>query len=58
MVGKRCWFKACLKQGEPRPIFAHAHALPASLRLCDRHLSELAQDPDNATTSIERPERT
>lgn len=41
---KRCWFRGCAVEGLPRPVFAQTHGLPATIRLCDRHLSTL--DPD------------
>lgn len=55
MNAMRCWYRGCTEQGDPRPLFAHAHGLSASIRLCDRHLSELAREPDRAIVVIERP---
>lgn len=52
---KRCWFRDCEALGEPRPIFAHGHDLPAAVRLCDRHLSELVREPGCVGELIERP---
>ena len=56
MNAMRCWYRGCLEQGDPRPLFAHAHDLPAAIRLCDRHVSELAREPDRAAKAIERPQ--
>jgi hypothetical protein len=50
----RCWYRGCVEQGDRRPLFANAHGLPASIRLCDRHLSELAREPDRTAIAIER----
>jgi hypothetical protein len=55
MNAMRCWYRGCLDHGDPRPLFAYAHGLPASIRLCDRHISELARDPDRAASMIDRP---
>ena len=52
---KRCWFRSCAAAGEPRPLFATAHALPATLRLCRRHMTVLSSDPERAATAVERP---
>ena len=52
---KRCWFRGCGAVGEPRPTFGRAHELPITLRLCERHLSELARDPARAAIVVERP---
>lgn len=57
MVDKTCWFRGCTSDGLPRPVFARAHDLHASLRLCERHMSELSRDPDRAATAVEGPGR-
>lgn len=57
MNEKQCWYRGCEARGETRPLFAHSHNLPAPLRLCDRHLSELARARETAASSIERPNR-
>lgn len=41
----KCWAIDCQRLGESRPVFAHVHRLPATLRLCDPHLSTLSSDP-------------
>jgi hypothetical protein len=50
-----CWYRGCAAPGDPRPLFAYAHGLPAAVRLCDRHMSELARDSDRAAELVERP---
>ncbi|HEY6057395.1 MAG TPA: hypothetical protein VIV06_05145 [Candidatus Limnocylindrales bacterium] len=55
MNDKACWYRDCTSEGLPRPLFAQSHRLHASLRLCERHLSELARDPDSAAARVERP---
>ena len=57
MVDRGCWYMGCMNDGLPRPIFAQAHDLHASLRLCERHMSELSREPDRAGTLVHRPPR-
>ncbi len=54
----RCWYRGCDKPGDSRPIFAQVHSLPGAMKLCDRHMSELAREPDMVSTAIERPDTT
>jgi hypothetical protein len=52
---KRCWFRQCLAAGLPRPLFAQVHDLPATLRLCERHMHALAAEPRRARAQVIRP---
>jgi hypothetical protein len=55
-VRKGCWFKGCASAGEPRPMYATAHGLPATLRLCQRHMTVLSNDPSRAAAETARPD--
>jgi hypothetical protein len=57
-VRQRCWFRGCLWAGEPRPLFAHSHELPATLRLCQAHMSVVDARPALLLTEVARPART
>ena len=53
-MDKECSFRGCTAVGLPRPLFARVHDLPMTLRLCERHLSELSRQPELASSSVER----
>ena len=50
-----CWFRGCTRPGEPRPLFAYGHDLPAILRLCQTHMSAVADSGELVATHLVRP---
>ena len=52
---KRCWFRGCPGPGEPRPLFAVSHGLPATVRLCGRHMTVLSNDLRRIASDLVNP---